>query len=95
MDVDEEPLLSCNLYKWGAMIVHVSVTTFVEVVVVDDVVKEEPLGGYSCSSQGGDPYNVPYLLAHVRPLDVLQFQLSAYILNFICCMLHCRWGLAT
>jgi hypothetical protein len=78
--------------QMGAMIVPVSVNTFVEVVVVDDVVKEEPLGVYSCSSQGDDPYNVPYFLAYVRPLDVLQFQLGAYVLNFIYCLLHCRWG---
>jgi hypothetical protein len=38
---------------------------FVELLLVDDVVMDEPLGGYSCSSQGDDAYNVPYLLAHV------------------------------
>jgi hypothetical protein len=54
-----------HFVEMGPMIAPVSVTMFVELLLVDDVVMEEPLGGYSCSSQDDDPYNVPYLLAHV------------------------------
>jgi hypothetical protein len=54
MGVDEEHRLSCISYKWGQLYAPVSVTMFVELFLVNDVVLEEPLGGYSCSSQGDD-----------------------------------------